>query len=113
MKRFTWLVAFTIDETWVADGFEIDDERAQSMIESACPFACGHEVRGRVVKSPPASAIKAVQSGYDEVEPHEVESRQCRDCDGKGFTTGDGFSDDTHTCGSCGGCGLVPCEPTY
>lgn len=38
---------------------------------------------------------------------------QCRDCGGRGFTTGDGFSDDTNDCGSCGGSGQVPAEPAY
>lgn len=39
---------------------------------------------------------------------YEPAERACRDCDGKGFIGGDGFSEDTETCGSCGGCGRVP-----
>jgi hypothetical protein len=36
--------------------------------------------------------------------------RQCRDCYGLGFVNRDGFPQDTVTCGSCGGRGMVPGE---
>ena len=38
----------------------------------------------------------------------EQEFRLCPQCNGRGFTTGDGFSEDTNVCGECGGGGSVP-----
>ncbi|MFN0016664.1 MAG: hypothetical protein ACKVP0_00305 [Pirellulaceae bacterium] len=38
----------------------------------------------------------------------EPGTRPCRDCNGQGNHGGDGFSEDTQTCGSCGGRGCVP-----
>lgn len=64
MKTFKWTVEFEIDETWVADGFDMDDDTAQEMIQSWLSHAYGWEVKGKVLKSPPAKAIRIAQ-GYE------------------------------------------------
>jgi len=63
MKTYKWTVEFEVDETWVADGFALDDERAQDMIRNDLRFATSSEVKAKVIKSPPAEAIRKAQ-GY-------------------------------------------------
>lgn len=43
--------------------------------------------------------------GTPDDDAPEPTTRVCDQCDGKGFVIGDGFSDDTQTCGACGGSG--------
>lgn len=62
-KAFKWTVEFTVDETWVADGFDLNEERALGMVENALPFAYEHEFSAKVIKSPEKSAILKAQ-GY-------------------------------------------------
>lgn len=63
MKKFTWIVKFTVDETWIEDGFEINKERAKSMIENALPFSHSNETKATVLKSPLKKDIRKIQ-GY-------------------------------------------------
>ena len=51
-KKFKWVVEFTVDETWVADGFEITKERAKGMIEYALPCAYGFETSVKIIEKP-------------------------------------------------------------
>ena len=37
--KFKWKVEFEVDETWVADGFEMTEERAKLMIENSLPYS--------------------------------------------------------------------------
>ena len=62
---FTWVVEFEIDERWVADGFEMTDDRAQSIIEKTLPYAYSHEVSAKVLRKPSQKRIRKVQ-GYDD-----------------------------------------------
>lgn len=64
MKTYKWIVTFEIDETWVADGFEMTDERAHEMIQNALPFATPDEVGAKVTKAPMQTAIRKAQ-GYE------------------------------------------------
>ena len=63
MKTFKWVVEFEVTETWVKDGFNIDQDRATDMIATALPYATGMEFKATVKKSPTESAIKKAQ-GY-------------------------------------------------
>lgn len=107
-----WTVEFTVADSWVADGFDLTDERAFSMLENDLAFAYSNELSAKVVGKPDPEVVRKLQSG--ELEPSddspsdEPESRKCRDCDGCGHIDGDGFSDETKTCASCGGRGSVP-----
>lgn len=64
MKRFSWTVRFEVDETWVADGFELTDERALAMLRKDLSYAYDHELGAKVLKSPDADRI-AVAMGYE------------------------------------------------
>lgn len=63
VKPFTWVVALTIDPTWVADGFSLSDERAHEMLAKEIGGAYNHELKATVLVAPAAVSIAAVQ-GY-------------------------------------------------
>lgn len=62
-KKFKWTVEFTVDEIWVADGFDLTDDRARDMIASDLAWAQGSEVAAKVLKAPDPAAIRKAQ-GY-------------------------------------------------
>lgn len=64
MKKFKWTVEFTVDETWIADGFDLTNERAHDMLANDLSYAYAHELGARVIKSPDAEAIAKAQ-GYE------------------------------------------------
>jgi hypothetical protein len=63
MKTFTWVVEFEVAETWVEDGFNIDQNRARDMIANALPYADGSEFKVKVLQAPDAKLIRKTQ-GY-------------------------------------------------
>ena len=73
-KSFSWTVKFTVDPVWVADGFDLDNERALEMLAAALPYAQGSELRAQVIAAPPAHAIRKEQ-GYSE-QPHNLRQPQ-------------------------------------
>jgi hypothetical protein len=62
-KKFRWTVEFTVDETWVADGFELTQERALEMLAKDLSYAYEHELGARIVSEPDQKAIRKAQ-GY-------------------------------------------------
>lgn len=60
-KRYTWTVQITIDPVWVADGFNITNERAHDIIAHALPHANGHEFSAKVLSAPDPMQIKCEQ----------------------------------------------------
>lgn len=74
-KRFySWIVEFEVAEDWVADGFDLDDERAADMLDKALGGWCyPGERRARVLKAPPRADIRREQ-GYRDDEPAKVAS---------------------------------------
>lgn len=63
MKKFKWVVEFTVDESWVADGFELTDERAHRMLAYDLRFANNDEIKAKVLKTPKKKDIEKAQ-GY-------------------------------------------------
>ena len=63
MKQFKWTVEFSVSETWVADGFDLTQERALDMLENDLTYAYGHELGARILKKPNIKAIRKAQ-GY-------------------------------------------------
>lgn len=67
-KSFKWTVEFAVDEVWVADGFDLDDERALMMLAKDLGWAnIASELRAKVIKSPDPAAIRKVQGYPDPV----------------------------------------------
>lgn len=61
--KFKWTVEFEVDEIWVADGFDLDAERAEAMLMNDLTFAEGHEVSAKVIAAPSRERIREAQ-GY-------------------------------------------------
>lgn len=62
-KAFRWAVEIVVSEVWVADGFDLTEERLKEMVMSDLSCAHGHEVRVAIVKRPDPKAIAKAQ-GY-------------------------------------------------
>lgn len=69
MNKFKWTVEFAIDESWVADGFELTEGRAKDMIEEQLPYAYGFETSVKIIKTPPLKDIWNAQ-GYASEEAY-------------------------------------------
>jgi hypothetical protein len=67
-RPFSWVVRFTVDPTWVADGFCMTDERALSMLASEVSGAHGSELSAQVLHAPSALQIVRMQ-GYEKTDP--------------------------------------------
>lgn len=63
MAFLKWTIEIAVHDSWVADGFDMDDERAKEMLNSNLPYAYGHELKAKVIKRPLKSVIKKLQ-GY-------------------------------------------------
>jgi hypothetical protein len=64
MSMLKWIVELSVDELWVADGFDLTDERAKEMLASDLSYAYGHEIEAKVIKAPAPNKIAKLQ-GYD------------------------------------------------
>lgn len=66
--KFRWVVEIEVSENWVADGFDMNQDRVQRLKEELIPWAIsGEEVDVRVLKSPDAESIRWAQGyGYEE-----------------------------------------------
>lgn len=60
--KLKWTIEITIDESWVADGFDFDDDRLDGLLNHLVPYALSHERSARVVKMPPPGAIDKLQN---------------------------------------------------
>jgi len=63
-QSFKWVVEFSIDETWVEDGFNLTDERARMMLENDLQFAYPEELKVKVIEAPNPDDILRAQ-GYE------------------------------------------------
>lgn len=60
---YTWTVKVSIHPTWVADGFDLTEERLRDILANALGWARETELDGAVVKAPDPDQIRAEQSG--------------------------------------------------
>ncbi|HWX14334.1 MAG TPA: hypothetical protein VNY06_05685 [Methylocella sp.] len=66
-KTFKWTVEFEVAECWVADGFNLTDERALDMLSNDLGWTdIQTELKARVVKAPEPERIAKAQ-GYTDV----------------------------------------------
>lgn len=66
-KIFKWTVEFEVSENWVADGFDLTDERALAMLQNDLGYAYNHELKARVTKYASAHAVAKAQ-GFQNTE---------------------------------------------
>lgn len=64
-KTYKWTVEITVDPIWVADGFNLTEDRLLDILQQELGFVCSHEVGGKVLKAPDPKQIRAEQ-GYKE-----------------------------------------------
>lgn len=71
MAKFKWTVEIEIDETWVEDGFDLeDDDAVADMIKgSRLGYATSQEVKSKVLKRPPDELV-AKAMGYGTVKEY-------------------------------------------
>lgn len=62
-KFYKWTVQIQVDASWVADGFNMTNERAHNMLTKELPYAYNHELKAKVLSKPKDSAI-AKEQGY-------------------------------------------------
>jgi len=62
-KWFKWTVELQVDSTWVADGFDLDNERAHEMLAKYISHAYNTELKARVLTKPARKLIRKAQ-GY-------------------------------------------------
>ena len=62
-RRFKWTVEIEVDEKWVADGFDLTEERVVDMLQNDLRYAYESEVGARVLKAPSKKDIRVAQ-GY-------------------------------------------------
>ena len=64
MVKLKWVVEFGVDESWVADGFDLTDDRALDMLShDLCYANIGTELSARVIKRPSKVTIEKLQGG--------------------------------------------------
>ena len=61
--KLKWVVELEVDEQWVADGFDLTDDRALDMLNGELPYASLSELNVRVIESPAKKDILKIQ-GY-------------------------------------------------
>ena len=64
MAMLRWTVEFAVDSSWVADGFDLTDERAKEMLNQDLRYAYGHELGAKVLKYPSAERVARLQGYY-------------------------------------------------
>ncbi len=62
-RYYEWTVKMRVAATWVADGFNLDKERAEEMLKQDLRSAYGHEMEAEIVQAPPLDDI-AREQGY-------------------------------------------------
>lgn len=78
MKPYKWVVEIDVAPIWVADGFDLTNDRLRRMLARELPHARGDEIVGSVLASPDPQQIRCEQGhvapGYspryhEEAEP--------------------------------------------
>lgn len=91
-NKMKWLVEFSVDPCWVADGFDLKQEKALSMLRDALPHARADEIAARIVQTPTIAEIDKVQ-GFAQWRGKTVTVTDCKHCDRKAawrYTDADG-----------------------
>lgn len=62
-EPYTWIVKIQVHPRWVADGFDLTDDRLRGILEKVFDFAYEHEFAGKVIDAPDPKEIRQEQ-GY-------------------------------------------------
>lgn len=62
MAKLKYIVELAVDETWIADGFDIKDRHdVIHILQNVLPYAHTYELGGRVISKPKLKIIKKLQ----------------------------------------------------
>lgn len=62
--KLKWTVEFSVDKSWVEDGFDLTKDRALDMLANDLRYAnIGTELDAKVIKCPDKKLIKKLQGG--------------------------------------------------
>jgi hypothetical protein len=65
----TWVVEFKVSPTWVADGFDLTEDRAMEMLSSDLAHAMdGTELGATILSAPDPERIARLQDGREDLE---------------------------------------------
>lgn len=70
-KFYWWTVRLGVNATWVADGFDLDDDRAHDMLCHHLPHAMGTELCAEVLHAPNPAEV-AGEQGFKTVEDADI-----------------------------------------
>lgn len=78
MPKLTFIAEFSVDASWVVDGFNPNDDDALAMLNSRLSMAYGHELKARILQ--PIDQEKAAKlMGYKSAkEMHAVYRKEGR-----------------------------------
>lgn len=63
MPKQEWIVKISVDDSWVEDGFELQEETLKGAIESMIPFGYSNETEVKILEAPNPETIRKLQ-GY-------------------------------------------------
>ena len=75
-RMLKWTVVFSVDESWVADGFDLTDERAKEMLAHDLKGAFNSEIHAKVIRYPSARRVAWLQGYTDDSGRAEVEAKR-------------------------------------
>lgn len=61
-----WVAEIEVTKNWVADGFELTEERLHNMMCDNLDFAYPHEIKVKIIQAPAPEEIERLQNGDDE-----------------------------------------------
>jgi hypothetical protein len=81
MSFYKWTVEIEIHPTWVADGFDLTNERLCEMLQRELPYAKENETIGCILEQPDPKQIR-VERGYkvDGYKPFLCDRCECFPC---------------------------------
>ncbi len=63
MKFIKWIVEIQVEESWVADGFDLTKDRLHDMVSKDLGGAYSTEIKTKILSKPLTQTIKKLQ-GY-------------------------------------------------
>jgi hypothetical protein len=62
MTKLKWTVQFSVDASWIKDGFNLDDDVVLDMLADRLPYArTGTELRAKIIAKPDKKIIRKLQ----------------------------------------------------
>lgn len=62
MAKLKYIVELAVDETWIADGFDLKDRHdVIHILQNVLPYAHTSELGGRIISKPKLKIIKKLQ----------------------------------------------------